>query len=336
MATEDGNDVEDAVLPCGSRLRAPASASAVALCRRCGALHGAERPSCAACHQPAALCRCRWCAASEDLPGVLHSCVACQAPGRRPGGGRYREPARPVRAVSVSDVHVLAQSMLHLSERPRLLVFADNRQDAAFQAGWMRDHARRFRLRALMSQAIPTSGRLHRGRRTAPDASCWSEDRDLSEALIPEVWQVAPQEDASTKHREERLYFLRLQVLREVATGVKQRLGLEPWGRLRWSTSDSTRHAFFGSGHPSWGRTNGAARGGRRRAARSPRRSRAPRRPTRLFGTGWRDGDKEIQYGYFPQFAGGPRGEAVAGATDSPAAHGAMGGRRARLRCGTR
>ena len=31
-----------------------------------------------------------------------------------------------------------------------LLIFADNRQDAAFQAGWMRDHARRYRLRYLM------------------------------------------------------------------------------------------------------------------------------------------------------------------------------------------
>ncbi|MBK7758741.1 MAG: hypothetical protein IPI35_20555 [Deltaproteobacteria bacterium] len=48
--------------------------------------------------------------------------------------------------------------MMHLSERPRLLVFADNRQDAAFQAGWMRDHARRFRLRALISQQIPKTG----------------------------------------------------------------------------------------------------------------------------------------------------------------------------------
>ena len=38
--------------------------------------------------------------------------------------------------------------------RPRLLVFCDNRQDAAFQAGWMKDHARRFRLRALMADGM--------------------------------------------------------------------------------------------------------------------------------------------------------------------------------------
>jgi hypothetical protein len=44
--------------------------------------------------------------------------------------------------------------MIHQAERKRLLVFADNRQDAAFQAGWMQDHARRYRLRALMYERI--------------------------------------------------------------------------------------------------------------------------------------------------------------------------------------
>jgi len=69
-------------------------------------------------------------------------------------GRRFREPIREVRAVNVSDVHVLAQDMVHHAERKRLLLFADNRQDAAFQAGWMKDHARRFRLRTLMAEAM--------------------------------------------------------------------------------------------------------------------------------------------------------------------------------------
>ena len=80
---------------------------------------------------------------------MLTSCLSCQATGKRLNG-RYREPARPVRAINVADVHVLSQDMVHHAERKRLLVFCDNRQDAAFQAGWMKDHARRFRLRALM------------------------------------------------------------------------------------------------------------------------------------------------------------------------------------------
>jgi Lhr-like helicase len=44
--------------------------------------------------------------------------------------------------------------MLQHSDHKRLLVFSDNRQDAAFQAGWMQDHARRFRLRSLMYERL--------------------------------------------------------------------------------------------------------------------------------------------------------------------------------------
>ena len=45
--------------------------------------------------------------------------------------------------------------MVHHAERQRLLIFTDNRQDAAFRkAGWMKDHARRFRLRRLMAEAM--------------------------------------------------------------------------------------------------------------------------------------------------------------------------------------
>ena len=76
----------------------------------------------------------------------------------------------------MADVHVLAQDMVQHSERPRLLVFCDNRQDAAFQAGWMKDHARRFRLRALMAEGLkggPQSigGEFPAAAAIAPDAS---------------------------------------------------------------------------------------------------------------------------------------------------------------------
>jgi hypothetical protein len=209
----------------------------------------------------------------------------------------------------VSDVHVLAQSMVHLSERPRLLVFADNRQDAAFQAGWMRDHARRFRVRALMSQAIPASGV------SIGDVAQWLDskleaDRELSRALIPEVWQVAPQEDAGVKHREERLYFLRLQVLREIATGVKQRIGLEPWGRIRVEyVGLDAEHEVIARWSERLQLEPAALAEGVAALLDHLRRTRVLHDgPTRMFGKLWRDGDKEIQYGYLPAFSGGPRG----------------------------
>jgi SOS-response transcriptional repressor LexA len=318
---EDGNvEAEVAALPSGHEYQ-HRRLHPLWVCGHCGGLHEKDGPACAACHVAGALSAVQAVRCKEELPGVLHSCVACQAPGRRPGGGRYREPARPVRAVSVSDVHVLAQSMLHLSERRRLLVFADNRQDAAFQAGWMRDHARRFRLRALMSQAIPVSGASVGDVAQRLDAVLEA-DRELSRALIPEVWQVAPQEDAGVKHREERLYFLRLQALREIATGVKQRIGLEPWGRVR------IEYVGLDAGHDVIGRW--AQRLGFEPAALAEgiaalldhlRRIRVLHdEPTRLFGKLWRDGDKEIQYGYLPSFSGGPRGVKLSRLpADSPA-----------------
>ena len=309
MLDEDGNVVTEAAALPAAHDYEHRRLHPLWVCGHCGALHDTSAGSCAACQVTGALAAVQVVKSKEDLPGVLHSCVACQAPGRRPGGGRYREPARPVRAVSVSDVHVLAQSMVHLSERPRLLVFADNRQDAAFQAGWMRDHARRFRLRALMSQAIPISG-ASIGDVAQHLDSVLEADRELSRALIPEVWQVAPQEDAGVKHRQERLYFLRLQALREIATGVKQRIGLEPWGRLRVEyVGLDARHQLITQWAERLRFEPEALAEGAAGLLDHLRRTRLLYdEPTKVFGRFWRDGDKEIQYGYIPAFSGGPKG----------------------------
>lgn len=291
------------------------------LCAHCGGLHQDAAGACAACHAAGPLVAVQVVRSKEDLPGVLHSCVACQAPGRRPAGGRYREPARPVRATAVSDVHVLAQSMLHLSgDRPRLLVFADNRQDAAFQAGWMRDHARRFRLRALMAQQIPPTGASVGDVSQALDGLL-ERDRELSRALVPEVWRYAPQEDAGIKHREERLYFLRLQLLRELGTGVKQRLGLEPWGRVQVDYLGlDPNHDVIVRWAGRIGVDPAALTEGIAAILDHHRRVRVLHdASTRLFSKLWRSGDYEIQYGYIPVFSGGPRGvKRSRGATDLP------------------
>lgn len=279
------------------------------VCGHCGSLQQAQTDACGACNVQNALVAVQAVRSKDDYPGLLHACVACQAPGRRPRGGRYREPARPVRAVGVSDVHVLAQSMVHLSERPRLLVFADNRQDAAFQAGWMRDHARRFRLRALIAQQIPAGGASIGDIVYALDGLL-DQDRELSRALLPEVWQVVPFDESGTKHREERLYFLRIQVLREIATGVKQRLGLEPWGRLKVGYAGLDERLPFvvdwagALGVPAADLAEGIAG-----LLDHLRRTRVLHDgSTRLFERQWNSGDKEVQYGYVPTFAGGPKG----------------------------
>jgi hypothetical protein len=78
------------------------------------------------------------------------------------GFGRTVRPFKAVRAFQVADVHTLAQAMLtHAPKAHRkLLVFADCRQDAAFQAGWSEDHGRRHRFRQIMFQEIRKEGGL--------------------------------------------------------------------------------------------------------------------------------------------------------------------------------
>ena len=272
------------------------------ICRCCGAAH------------PDAVRRCRSCGDAGETfglfavrekknhPGHLSSCLSCGSIGRA-FSDRYREPARPVRATNVADVHVLAQDMVHHSERPRLLVFCDNRQDAAFQAGWMKDHARRYRLRALMAEGIRETPRSI-GDLTAFLEDRMEQDQALSRALIPEVWQVARREGSGGQHERERRKFLRFQVLREIALSSRQALGLEPWGRMKveyhgldaslsWIQSQAHRLAL-----PAEEFREGIAS-----ILDYLRRKRILHDPEHeIFTKYWMEGDREIQQGYLPAF----------------------------------
>lgn len=281
--------------------------AALWICRRCGAAH----------QQPGA--RCLHCGCLGDLvrlyavrqkaanPGFLSSCLSCGANGRMMFS-LYREPARPVRATNVADVHVLAQDMVHHAERPRLLVFCDNRQDAAFQAGWMKDHARRYRLRALMAQGLK-NGPLSIGDLTRYVDDWLERDESLSRALVPEVWLVQRREGGGGRHERERLKFLRFQVLREVTMSARQPIGLEPWGRLRIeylgleSTLPWIQEQAVRFGMPADDLRDGVASLldylRRRRILHDPEHE--------IFTRYWQDGDLEIQQGYLPQL-GSPVG----------------------------
>jgi len=263
--------------------------------------------------------RCRHCGAAgetvvlyavrqkKENPGLLSNCLSCGANGRRIGS-TYREPARPVRATNVADVHVLAQDMVHHSERPRLLVFCDNRQDAAFQAGWMKDHARRFRLRALMAEGLK-SGSLSVGDLAMHLDEILEKDEALSRALVPEVWQVVRREGGGGRHEQERRKFLRIQVLREITLSSRQSIGLEPWGRMK------VDYAGLDPALP-WIQENALALGMPPEDLRDGvaglldylRRKRVLFDPEReIFTKYWMDGDLEVQQGYLPQ-VGAPVG----------------------------
>ena len=210
---------------------APARTQTLFVCRYCGAAHKEDVAQCLGCGREKVLAPLHFIQQKDENPGVLTKCVSCNAIGRR-FVGQYREPARPVRATTVADVHVLAQSMIHRAERKRLLVFADNRQDAAFQAGWMQDRSRRYRLRELLYKKI-RDGKISVGDLTLWIDQLLDSDDELSRALIPEVWRAEAKTGTGQAHGLERKWYLRAQIVRELAIGARQRIGLEPWGRMK-------------------------------------------------------------------------------------------------------
>ena len=271
-------------------------------CRYCRAAHPAKPDSCGHCGRGGETVPLHAVQQKATNPGQLSSCLSCGATSRVVRG-RYREPARAVRAINVADVHVLTQDMVHRAERPRLLVFCDNRQDAAFQAGWMRDHARRFRLRALMAQGIRKQPQSI-GDLTGFLDDALAEDRSLSRALAPEVWEYAADEGSGGRHEQERRKYLRLQVLREVTLTSRQALGLEPWGRMKveYAGLDASvpwiQERALELGLPAEDLREGVASVLdylRRRGALHDAE-------TEVFGKYWQEGDREVQKGYLPSF----------------------------------
>ena len=274
-------------------------------CRSCGAAHPTAVSRCLACGRGGDTVRLLAIRQNEQRPGLLTSCLSCGSTGSTPNGGRYREPARPVRAINVADVHVLAQDMVHRAQRPRLLVFCDNRQEAAFQAGWMKDHARRFRLRALMAEGIRDRPRSI-GDLVAHLDDRLESDEALSRALIPEVWEVARREHAGGRHEQERRKYLRFQVLREVTLASRQALGLEPWGRMKveyaglaaslpW-IQERAHELGISAEHLREGVAGVLDYLRRRRALHDPEHE--------IFTKYWKDGDREVQQGYLPNLRG--------------------------------
>lgn len=291
----------------GQGLDNHARATALYFCRGCGAGHPNAKSRCQACGTMSEMVRLYAVKSKESHPGNLTSCFSCRALGSA-NGRRYREPIREVRATSVADVHVLAQDMVHHAERKRLLLFADNRQDAAFQAGWMKDHARRFRLRGLMAEAI-AGGAVSIGDVALKMSDGLDRDDSYSRALIPEVWRVAPKEGSGGSHADERAYFLRIQMLREITMASNQRKGLEPWGRITVSYEGlSTSDAFIQSWANRLAMPADELKIGVETLLDMLRRRRLLRDShNEIFSRYWHDGDREIQRGYLPILPG-PKG----------------------------
>lgn len=211
------------------------------VCAFCGALHTGAPTRCGGCTRAGTLGEV-WILNSV---AKVKSCPVCKY-SQGWAARRYAHPFRALREVTVANIHILAQDMLNQADAKsqRLIVFADNRQEAAFQAGWTRDRARRFRFRQFLFQhLVPDAPYEAAAAGAKPDISLGhllaqmrktlDRDHDLAQLLAPEVYQAVVAEAFSPALGKELDRFLTVQVLREVASAFNTRASLEAWGRLR-------------------------------------------------------------------------------------------------------
>jgi len=201
------------------------------VCRQCGALHRSESNGCLA----------DGCGHGEPLLPLLafgsgiSSCPSCNTLTLQIGGRRI-EPAKPIRAVTVADVHNLSQAMINAAPdgHKKLIVFADSRQDAAFQAGWMQDHARRIRMRHMMYQVLSSANEpIPLDAITDGLMDVFRKDSSLIDSLLPEL--LGEEAPVFFGHNKWVPVYksLRYMVLREFTTSVRATRWLEALGLTR-------------------------------------------------------------------------------------------------------
>lgn len=244
---------------------------------------------------------------NTNAEGKLMACPSCKTRARSFGG--IIEPIRPLRAIAVSDVHILAQNMINEvdEDNRKLLVFADNRQDAAFQSGWMQDHARRYRLRHLIFEYLSANKfPVSIGDIVAYLSNKLNEDKNLAIFIAPEVCEYYADESFGTTFQNQLKYYLRIQILRELGTSFNQKEGLESWGILRidyhgvnienswikeWAEKTKLQPSEF---------VNGIST-----ILDIYRRNRyLYDSSATIYSRFWREGDTEIQNGYLPFITG--------------------------------
>ena len=201
------------------------------ICRQCGAIHRSESDQCHAdgCGHTEALVQ------LTIFGESLSRCPSCGSTAAQIGG-RILEPARKIQASTVADIHILSQGMINAAPEghQKLIIFADSRQDAAFQAGWMQDHARRIRLRHMIHDIIASSdGPLPLDEIVVNLLAKFKKETGLVEALLPELsTEEAPTVFNYTNHTKwvPVRKALRYMVLREFTTALRRMDCLESMG----------------------------------------------------------------------------------------------------------
>ncbi len=179
----------------------------IRLCTRCPRLADATTTACPEC-------------GAETTPyllarGPMHTCPAC--------GDVYTrgDIVTPLRTGTASTVSALTTHHLDLleGEDRKVLVFADNRQDVAHQAGYTADKHRQFALRHLISSAVDGAGGggLHL--------------EELPQVLFDDFQRLRIIPFRPTRPERERwLFALRYEVANEFTRYTRQRASLERLG----------------------------------------------------------------------------------------------------------
>lgn len=203
--------------------------SAAYLCRVCGTIHEHEPSQCLND-------KCRFSGKDNFIkiyhfdPQEVSRCAAC---------GSAISNLVATHSSEVYDVHILAQSMLGAMPEEalrKLIIFADNRQDAAFQAGWMDSRSKRFRLRHILYSILHEEPQ-----------KVWTVDKltgtIVEEAIQKGLYKRKPYEQENDEKRVK--WFL----LEEFGTIQQRRLGIENLGLAKLEyhgLSLATEPAFLG------------------------------------------------------------------------------------------
>jgi len=280
------------------------------VCRYCGSIHHRAGDSCSRddCKRKNSLVRVHL----IQEHGDVKSCPSCGHKGGK-SGGKYYSPLRPLRAVTVADIHILAQDMINSqkAENRKLIIFADNRQDSAFQAAWMADHARRYRLRHLMYDLISNSDSIISvGDLRKKLNDFLKENKELSRTLAPEVYANQIEEKYSTEIEKDMKRFLRMFIVRELVTGFSLKDSLETLGliNIRYFGLDEENEYVQGLAAKYNMFTEDMVKGIETILDVHRRGRRFYDKETPIFTQYWHSGCDDVQRGFIPLFDFPPKG----------------------------
>lgn len=283
------------------------------LCRYCGTLHTIYTKDCSnsKCKRTNAVIPIFVVKKVEN--NKMLTCPCCGHKGMKKQGIIKYEAIRPLRATAVSDNHILAQNIINEieGENKKLIMFADNRQDAAFQAGWMKDRTRRYRFRHLVYEYLKEQSKVISIDEVVKYlVELCIKDSELAVALAPEVFASERKEAFSNRWLKVLERYWRFTVVRELASTFKSRDNLENWGVIRilyygldeknswieeWSSKTGINELDLLEGINSL-------------LDKIRRDLLLYDEPTEIFSKQWSVGDYEVQNGFIPYMEFPPKG----------------------------